>query len=308
MPLPDEFHDLARKVNNWGRWGEDDERGTLNLVTSEVVQRAAACVQTGRAFSLAIPLSVDGPQTGAIPGRSNPVRTMLTVNEPFTGDPTEISISDDVVFMGLQAATHWDSLAHVSYGGRKYNGHPASSVSDQGASHLGIDRVGPLVSRGVLLDVARALGVSRLEPGTGITPEDLDTAERLAGVTVEPGDVVLLRTGHIQLLHEGRRRDYGTPSPGPTMACALWFHDRDVAAVATDNMTFEVYPGERKDCLFPLHLLDLVEMGMLQGQNFDLEELAVDCANDGVYRFLLEASPEPFVAGLGGPVNPVAVK
>ena len=86
MPLPEEFHDLARKVNNWGRWGEDDERGTLNLITPEVVQRAAACVRHGRTFSLAIPLSVDGPQTGAIPGRSNPVRTMLTVNEPFTGD------------------------------------------------------------------------------------------------------------------------------------------------------------------------------------------------------------------------------
>ena len=308
MALPEEFHDLARKVNNWGRWGEDDERGTLNLVTPDVVRRAAACVRTGTAFSLAIPLSVDGPQTGAIPGRSNPVRTMLTVNEPFTGDPSEISISDDVVFMGLQAATHWDSLGHVSYDGRMYNGHPASSVTEQGAAYLGIDRVGTFVSRGVLLDVTRALGVPRLDPGYGITPGDLDSAERLAGVAVEPGDVVVLRTGHIQLLHEGRRREYGTPSPGPTMACALWFHDRDVAAVATDNMTFEVYPGERKDCLLPVHLLDLVEMGMLQGQNFDLEELAADCENDGVYEFLLEASPQPFVAGLGGPVNPVAVK
>ena len=169
MPLPEEFHDLARKVNNWGRWGEDDERGTLNLITPEVVQRAAACVRHGRTFSLAIPLSVDGPQTGAIPGRSNPVRTMLTVNEPFTGDESEVAFSDDVVFMGLQAATHWDSLGHVSYDGRMYNGHPTSSVSEQGAAHLGIDRVGPLVSRGVLLDVARSKGVARLEGGYGIT-------------------------------------------------------------------------------------------------------------------------------------------
>jgi len=92
------------------------------------------------------------------------------------------------------------------------------------------------------------------------------------------------------------------------MACALWFHDHDLAAVATDTMAFEVWPPQRKDCLFPLHLLDLVEMGLLQGQNFDLEALAADCADDGVYEFLLEASPEPFVAGLGGPVVPVAVK
>src|SRR5205823_5096206 len=211
MALPEEFHDLARKVNNWGRWGDDDERGTLNLITADVVRRGAATVKKGRAFSLAIPLSVDGPQTGAIPGRSNPVRTMLSVNEPFTGDEAEISISDDVVFMGLQAATHWDSLAHVSYDGRMYNGHPASAVSEQGAAHLGIDRVGPLVSRGVLLDVARTLGVPRLEGGHGITPEDLDAAAGQAGVTVQPGDVVLIRTGQIQLLHAGRRREYGNP-------------------------------------------------------------------------------------------------
>ena len=308
MALPEEFHDLARKVNNWGRWGEDDERGTLNMITPDVVRRGAACVRAGRAFPLAIPLSVDGPQTGAIPGRTNPVRTMLSVNEAFTGEPTEVSISDDVVFMGLQAATHWDALAHVSYDGRMYNGFPPSSVTDRGAAHLGIDRVGSLAGRGVLLDVARVKGVPRLEGGYRITPDDLDAAESLARTNVESGDVVLLRTGHVQLLHAGRRREYGAPSPGPTMACALWFHDRDAAAVATDTMTFEVYPGEREDCVFPVHLLHLVEMGLTQGQNFDLEELASDCANDGAYEFFIEASPEPFVAGLGGPVNPVAVK
>jgi hypothetical protein len=85
-------------------------------------------------------------------------------------------------------------------------------------------------------------------------------------------------------------------------------HERDVAAAATDTMPFEVFPCERDDCLLPVHLLDLVEMGLTQGQNFDLEALAADCADDGVYTFLLDASPLPFTNGLGAPVQPVAIK
>jgi len=87
-----------------------------------------------------------------------------------------------------------------------------------------------------------------------------------------------------------------------------WFRRHDVAAVATDTMSFEVFPCERDDLFFPVHLLDLVEMGMIQGQNFQLEALAADCADDGVYTFLLEATPDPFVKAVGAPVQPIAVK
>ena len=306
--LPQEFHELAAKVNNWGRWGDDDEIGTVNLVTPDVVRRAAACVRTGKRFSLAIPLSSDGPQTGYVPGRINPLRTMIAVNTPFTGDPSEFCTSDDIVVMALQAATHWDSLAHVSYDGRLYNGFPAASVDASGASRCGINKIGTLISRGVLLDVARAKGVDRLEGGYALTADDLDAACELARVRVEGGDIVLLRTGQMQLLKRGDKLGYAAPTPGPSTMTVEWFRDHDVAAVATDNLTFEVFPCERKDAFLPVHLLHLVEMGMTQGQNFDLEALAEDCAGDGVYEFLLEASPQPFVRGLGSPVNPVAVK
>ena len=308
MPLPPEFHEVARLVNNWGRWGPEDERGTLNLVTADVVRRAAACVRTGKHFTLALPLSAEGPQMGFIPGRLNPQRTMLAINTPLTDDPDAFCWSDDLVVMGLQAATHWDALAHVSYAGRLYNGHPADSISVAGAARCGIDKVGALVSRGVLLDVARTKGADRLEPGYAITPEDLDAAEELARLRVQAGDIVLVRTGHIAVFRRGDRKAYATPSPGLSMATAPWFRDRDVAAVATDNLTFEVFPGQPSELVFPVHLLHLVEMGLLQGQNFDLEALAQDCADDGVYEFLLEASPDPFTRGTGGPVVPVAVK
>ncbi|HZN12819.1 MAG TPA: cyclase family protein [Acidimicrobiales bacterium] len=304
MPLPPDFHELARKVNNWGRWGDADQRGTLNFITDDVVRRAAATVRHGKRFALGLPLDNNGPQLGAIPGRVNPLRTMVALKTAFTGDPSEVCFSDDVVVMGLQAATHWDALAHVTYDGRLWNGFPLDSIDEGGAHRCGIDNVDTLVSRGVLLDVAAARGVERLEPGYQVTPADLDAC----GVAVESGDVVLVRTGHMTLLKAGDKRGYGGASPGLTMATSQWFYEHEVAAAATDTMPFEVFPCERDDCLLPVHMLNLVEMGLTQGQNFDLEALAADCAADGVYEFLLDASPLPFTNGLGAPVQPVAVK
>ena len=308
MSLPDDFHDLATRVSNWGRWGDDDERGTLNLIDADAVRRGVAAVRTGRSLSLALPLNADGPQTGVIPGRDNPDHRMLAVNMSYTGDPDAFATSDDAVSMGLQAATHWDALAHVSYGGSLYNGFPASTVTEDGAARCGIDKAGPIVSRGVLLDVARARGVDRLAGGHAVGAGDLDAAADLAGVRIEAGDVVLVRTGQVQVLHAGDKSAYGHPSPGPGVDAVGWFREHDVAAVATDNLTFEVFPCERDDLFLPVHLLDLRDIGLTQGQNFDLEELAADCADDGVYTFLLEASAQPFTGATGSPVNPVATK
>jgi kynurenine formamidase len=210
--------------------------------------------------------------------------------------------------MGLQAGTHWDSLAHATYSNRIYNGAPIDSLTTRGAARCGIDKVGALVSRGVFLDVARSKGVDTLEPGYALTGADLDAAAEYGKVTVRSGDIVLVRTGQIQKLHAGDKMGYTVPSPGFSMQTALWLHDHEVAAVANDTIVFECFPGEYEDLPLPVHLLHLVEMGLTQGQNWDLEALAADCADDGQYDFLLTATPEPFVAGLGAPVAPVAVK
>ena len=311
MPMPEQFTDLAKRVNNWGRWGTDDERGTLNLITDERVVHAASLVRTGKQFSLAVPLDEDGPQIGMIPGRDNPKRSMIMVNAPVMGEQHEFRTSDDRVEMGLQACTHWDALAHVSYEGRLYNGFDASAITEAGAAHCGIDKVGTLVGRGVLLDVPRALGVEKLgdaEHGHALTPSDLDAAVEFGRLTILPGDLVLIRTGAMPALRAGDKLGYSYPTSGPSMQTAPWFFSHDVAAVATDNVAFEVYPPERDDAQLPVHLLHLVEMGMLQGQNWNLEELAEDCARDGVYEFFLSASPEPFTRAAGAPVMPVAVK
>jgi kynurenine formamidase len=312
VALSERFTEIASKVRNWGRWGDDDELGTLNLVDGAARLRAAGCIRTGRAIPLGYELSERGGlQAGIIPGRVNPLRTMTHLNTPLSEDPDWIASSEDLLVMGTQAATHWDGIAHVSYGGYIYNGHPASSVTAFGAKRCGIHLVRTLVSRGVLLDVARAKGADVLEAGYAIQPDDLDAACELARVSVEPGDVVLVRTGQMVHLRPGPGRDlmkYAFPSPGLTMATALWFHSHDVAALATDTLPLEVFPGEEDGTFLPVHLLHLVEMGMTQGQNWVLDALADDCAADGVYEFFLDATPLPLVDGTGSPVNPVAVK
>ncbi|MEV4740005.1 cyclase family protein [Streptomyces sp. NPDC049555] len=307
MPLPSEFHELAKRVNNWGRWGEEDEIGTLNLITDAVVREAAATVTSGRRIPLALPLQQDGVQTGVIPGRVNPLHTMVAINAELFG-PGTVATSDDVVTMGLQAGTHWDGLAHVSHSGRLYNGRPADSVTAHGrAAFSGVEKAGHIVSRGVLLDVARALGVDRLDGGHAVTPQDLEAAEELAGVRVRSGDIALVRTGQIQLYLGGDKQAYAYPSPGFSIRTPEWFHARDVAAVANDTLTFEIFPPEIENLWMPVHALDLVEMGMPQGQNWNLEALSEACAEQRRYAFLLAAMPEPFVGGTGTPVAPVAV-
>ncbi len=324
--IPSSFTEIAARVSNWGRWGPEDQIGTLNLIDGAARLRGAAAVHDGTAFAMGLPMSSDqGIQMGFVKGRINPARTMISVNEPLSPDPEWIATSEDLVTFALQCATHWDGLAHASYGagpggGMLYNGFPASSITEEGASRLGIHLITSLVSRGVLLDVPRAKGVEILDPGYPISPADLDAACALGGLTIEPGDVVLVRTGQAaHLALPGRPglggadpvRDlvaYTWPSPGLTIATAEWFHTHDVAAVATDTMVLEVYPCEDRDLYLPVHLLHLVEMGMTQGQNWFLDELADACSADGRYDFLLDATPLPFTNALGSPVNPVALR
>ena len=308
MALPDHLTQLATRVSNTGRWGPDDQRGTLNLIDAPAVLRGVAAARQGRVFLLSIPFDEDGPQTGAIPGRENPVRRMLSVNAAYTGDPTDFCTSDDALTMGVQAATHWDALAHVSYEGRMYNGVEAAVVDETGAAKLGIDATGPIVARGLLADVAGVHGVDHFDDGHAVTGDDLDAAMELGGLTPAPGDVLLVRTGQMHFLRAGDRNRYANPSPGLSTQSVEWLHDHDIAAVATDTLVFEVWPGEDPAALLPVHLLHLVDMGLLQGQLWALDDLAADCAADGQYDFLLSATPLPLTRSTGGPVAPTAVK
>jgi kynurenine formamidase len=311
MALPPELKALAAEVSNWGRWGDDDERGTVNLIDEAAVARGVAAARTGTRFSLAIRLDDAGPQLGTIPGRINPLHTMVAINTAYTGDPSDFCASDDTMTLGLQACTHWDALAHVSYEGLLYNGFPAGTVTaERGAARCGIHRIPHVVSRAILLDVARATGHDEgLPPRHAISESDLEAAVERARARPEPGDVVLVRTGQMRHLRARDRQTYTLgDQPGLTTGTVRWMRRHDVAAVATDTVAMEVYPCEDPAVLFPVHLLQLRDMGLLQGQNFDLEDLAAHCASDGVHEMLLVANPEPVTGGTGAPVNPVAIK
>jgi kynurenine formamidase len=300
---------LARKVSNWGRWGKDDERGTVNFITPEVVRRAAACVKRGQVFSLGLTFGAEGPQIGQ-GGRLNPIHLMSATAGAIGPDPDGFRYADDVIIMPLQCATQWDSLAHVHYGGQLYNGFPATTITPAGAARNAIDKVGTgIVSRGVLLDLARAAGVDRLPPGRVITPDDLEGAERAQGVRAGSGDVLLIRTGHLGAFKkDGDRVGYMRQMPGLGINCVEWLHAREIAAVATDTNAVEVIPFEDPATPLPVHLLCIRDMGLTLGEMFDLDELAADCAKDGIWESFFSAPPLKVTGGVGSPLNPLAVK
>jgi len=303
------IRELAAKVSNWGRWGAEDERGTLNLISPEVVRRAAASVRRGQVFSLGLSFAADGPQIGQ-GGRVNPLHLMTATEGRLGADPEGPRYADDVVVMPLQCATQWDSLAHVYYGGQLYNGFPASTITPAGAARNAIDRFGAgIVSRGILLDLARLKQVDRLPPGYAITPADLEATEQAEKVRVSAGDVLLIRTGHLQCFRrDGDRVAYMRQMPGLGLACVEWLHARDVAAVASDTSAVEVIPFEDPGLPLPVHMLCLRDMGLPLGEMFDLEEIGAECAADGVYEFLFTAPPLKVSGGVGSPLNPLAVK
>lgn len=303
----EEFRNIGQRLRNWGRWGDDDERGTVNLITPDRLVAAARLVRAGEIFDLGIPFDANGPQPGG--GRINPVRLMSEtgVDQMFPG---AFKYADDYVFMPLQGASQWDSLAHVFYDGHLYNGYPATEVSPHGARRDSIDKMAKgIAGRGVLLDIARLHGVDWLELGQVITPDDLERAEQAQGVEVGAGDILLFRTGwRRKFLTENDPVAFMAGEPGLGMACAEWLHSRDVAAVCSDNWAIEVLPGEIEGEIMNVHMVLIRDMGMTLGEILDFEELAADCAADGVYEFFFCAPPLKFTGAVGSPINPLAIK
>ncbi|HVN83474.1 MAG TPA: cyclase family protein [Candidatus Binatia bacterium] len=306
--------ELARKYRNWGKWGDDDELGTLNYITPDKIVAAAGLVKRGTIFSLAIPFDSRGPQTG-FGGRTNPLHYMLQDGGDIASGAQDfipgLRYCDDAVTMPLQCATQWDALSHIYFDGKMYNDRGPEVVDSSGAKKNSIDKVkNKIVSRGVLLDIPRLKHKPWLDPGEAIRPADLDAAAAQAGVAIGRGDIVLIRTGQIaQVRAEQSWGQYaGGPAPGLSVLCAEWLAKNEIAGYATDTWGTEVIPNETPDVFQPLHCVAIVNMGMLVGEIFDLEELAADCAADGVYEFLFVAPPLPITGAVGSPINPQAIK
>lgn len=319
-PNIDTVRALADKHKNWGRWGDDDERGTLNLVTPEHITAAAALVRQGKSISMALPYDDAGPQTGAF-GRFNPIHLMVrdgadviagtAVRDFYGGNDRHFRGTDDMIIMPLQSGTQWDAPGHVVFENKIYNGFGAEWVSSKGALKGSVrNAAGSMVGRGVLLDLPRALGVDWLQPGHAIDGDQLQQAADLAGLDVGVGDFVFVRTGAMARARaEGAWGDYaGGHAPGLGLGSVDWIGERDIAAVAADTWGLEVLPNETPDVFQPMHIIFIVHMGLWLGEIFDLEPLAADCADDGVYEFFFCGPPLPFTRAVGSPLNPTAIK
>lgn len=300
--------ELGKKLSNWGRWGDDDEVGTLNFVTPEVRVAAARMIVTGKVFDLGMAFGSSGPFSRPGMPRFNPIHLMsVSPSDPREDD---VIAADDVIIMGLQSATQWDGLAHAGYGGRLYNNVPASAVTTRhGATRNSFTAlVDRCISRGVLLDIPRLRGVDVLEESAEITADDLDAAADMAGVSVGSGDILLVRTGFYRHFLAGDHERYMGPEPGLGLSTLEWLHDHEVAAVAMDNWGVEVQPSSIDGFGVPFHMVAIREMGLMLGEMFDLEALAEDCAEDGVYEFFFCGTGLKVTNSVGAPVTPMAIK
>src|SRR5262245_52951680 len=179
--MSDVIRDMAAKCRNWGKWGDADERGTLNYITAEAIVHAARLIRRGAVFSLAIPFDSKGPQPPGHPRRFNPIHRMMLTGADYASGalslPGGVGFSDDMVIMATHGATQWDALSHCFLDGQMYNGFAATEISSQGAKRNSIDKMSRgIVGRGVLIDMPRFKQVRWLEPGYGITADDLERA------------------------------------------------------------------------------------------------------------------------------------
>jgi len=289
-----DMRDAAEKYKNWGKWGPDDEVGTLNYTTPEDIVAATRLVKKGKVISLALNFDHTGPQGAKSKypsmGRTNPIHTMLrTGTDAYSGvlDKRGIRAADDVVTMPLQCGTQWDGLGHVFYENYMWNGYDCREVTSAGAQKCGIEKTkNRMVGRGVFLDVARYKGIESLDDGYGITNADLYDTAKKQKVNLKRGDYVIVRTGMMERCQKAGSWD-GYPG----------------------GWGCEVRPNQSEEGINqPWHWITIPIMGMTMGEIFNLKELADDCEQDKVYEFLFVAPAIPITGAVGSPVNPLAIK
>jgi kynurenine formamidase len=309
-PLPNRtrMDEIFESVKNWGRWGDEDEAGALNLITDEVRRAGAACVRHGRAVSCSRNIPVD-----PAPDNPHPALHMMVAG----GDDCLVhglgleSTSDfvGIAFHGM-ASTHLDAFCHVHRNGQMYNGYAGTLVKSTGAKKnsvmCGKDGI---VSRGVLIDVPRALGVPWLEPGQVIDPDQLDRAlEGQGGVEVREGDILLIATGR-----DARRAEFGPWNPmdpgmpGLHPECVPWLHARGIAVLGSDVVSDPIPLPPIEGWSMPIHECTLVAMGVHLLDNLDLSGLMAACDELSQWDFQFTVAPLRIEEATGSPVNPIAL-
>ena len=288
--------------NAWNRWGPDDEKGALNFIGPDEVKRASGLVRTGEVLRLAQLLSSKTP----VPAHRCGLQHFMARDG---GDyavagskrPGGFQFAEDTVVMPLHIGTHVDALCHAWYDDKLYNGYLGDTIrSTSGAARLGVEKMPPIFTRGVLLDLVRLKG-RVLAPGESIGAADLEAAAKAAGVQPERGDAVLLRTGWLES-QKGVKKPSFDIEPGIDVEAARWLVERDVAIVGADNFAIEVLPFPEGK-VFPVHQMLIRDYGMPLLEGLMLDPLVAS----GRHEFLFVASALPIVGATGSPLSPVAV-
>ena len=300
----DEFRSLFEAVCTWGRWGEREERGALNYLTTDRIAAAARLVRSGVTVTLSQPLKTEGridcPE---------PAVHRMTMLPDFDVGSGSVRFAKDYVGLDYHndGHSHVDAFCHVAYEGRIYGGKPSESVTADGAEVGAIDLLEDgLVGRGVLLDVPRLRGVPWLEPGEHVFCEDLEAAEQKQGVSVGTGDILLVRTGHARRLAELEPWDTGKSKAGLHPTTASFLAERGVAALGSDGNN-DTAPSTTDGVGFPIHVLAINAMGIHLLDYLQFEDLVPRCEEAERWEFLFAAAPLRIVRGTGSPLNPIAV-
>ncbi|MER7395336.1 cyclase family protein [Streptomyces sp. NPDC000151] len=309
--------DLLRDApSNWGKWGPDDEVGALNYLDAAEVLRGAAHIRSGQVFTLQ--RLIGDPKGDPVwPGRAPAERTMVMDESSWDGpdapaSPSGLHYADDKIEAFLQGSTQYDALGHVWYGGQIWNGYDARTTVG-GMDKAGVEPIAErgVVGRGILLDMARFRGKKNLDKGEPFTHEDLEACAEAQGVTIEPRDILLVRTNFLRLFHEQGDAFYEDfCEPGLTYSPELvrWFQDREIPNLVTDTFANERTRDPETGFALSLHCALMRNLGIAFTEICDLEKLAANCAEDGRYAFLYTAAPLKVHRGTGAPVNPVVIK
>jgi kynurenine formamidase len=288
-----EFDALFKQVSNWGRWGADDQLGSVNLVTAAKRKQAVALVKSGISVSLA-----HNPLTERAEDNNNPFEhTMLRGN----------NLDRYAVSYHGYAHSHIDALCHFLYNDKTYNGYARAEVNtDKGCTKLGIENLkSGIVSRGVLIDIPRLKGVDFLEPGSAVYAEDVEAWEKKAGIKIGSGDVILLRTGRWARRAKLGAWNVGQNAAGFHASIAPWIKARGVAIVGSDAAE-DVVPSKVEGVALPVHTLLITAMGINLLDNQDLEAVAETAARLNRWEFMISIAPVPVTGGTGFPVNALA--
>ena len=295
---------IAQQVRNWGRWGADDERGALNLITDEKRAAALALIEANRVVSCALPLPVRPSPSNMMPVAHH----MLIGGDAASEEGLSWSADYFAIAPHGMATTHMDALCHVISNGKIYNGYDRSEVQSTGTEKNSImaGKDG-IVGRGVLLDLPGLKGVDWLEPGTPIYAEDLVAAEERQGVQVGEGDILLIGTGR-----DARRaskgewdfRDLGLA--GLYADCLPWLRERDIGVIGCDGVS-DVLPSGVDGSTQPIHEVIIADMGVHIIDNMALDRLTAACRELNRYAFAFFVAPLRLERGTASPINPLAV-